>query len=195
MATAFGSQLRSLRGKQRERWRDLSPMRKREAKMGLLFISPWIIGVLLFSLFPFIASFVLSFTRYNVVEPPQWRGLDNYTKILTDDPLFWKSLGNTSVLCRRLGRDPHPARFRAGFTAECQSALPGYVAHAVLCAVSGANRSAVRRLAVRAECPRRPAQLVLDAFWPAEGALVRRSGLRHAGIPDHEHHLGWRGQW
>ena len=97
MASAFGSQFANLRKSRRERWRDLSPIRKREAKMGLLFISPWIIGVLLFSLFPFVASFVLSFTRYNVVQPPQWRGLDNYTKILTDDPLFWKSLGNTTV--------------------------------------------------------------------------------------------------
>ena len=97
MASAFGSQFANLRKSRRERWRDLSPIRKREAKMGLLFISPWIIGVLLFSLFPFVASFVLSFTRYNVVQPPQWRGLDNYTKILTDDPLFWKSLGNTAV--------------------------------------------------------------------------------------------------
>ena len=97
MATAFGSQLSALRGKGRERWRDLSPMRKREARFGLLFISPWIIGVLLFNLFPFVASFVLSFTRYNLVQPPQWVGMQNYNNILTDDPLFWKSLGNTSV--------------------------------------------------------------------------------------------------
>ena len=65
--------------------------------MGLLFISPWIIGVLVFSLFPFIASFVLSFTKYNIVQPPKWIGADNYVELLTDDPLFWKSLGNTAT--------------------------------------------------------------------------------------------------
>ena len=65
--------------------------------MGLLFISPWIIGVLVFSLFPFVASFVLSFTKYNIVQPPKWIGADNYVELLTDDPLFWKSLANTAV--------------------------------------------------------------------------------------------------
>ncbi len=86
-----------MRGRRRERWRDLSPMRKREAKMGLLFISPWIVGVLLFSLFPFIASFLLSFTKYNIVQPPEWIGLEHYNNIFTDDPLFLKSLRNTGV--------------------------------------------------------------------------------------------------
>ena len=86
-----------MRGRRRERWRDLSPMRKREARMGLLFISPWIVGVLLFSLFPFVASFLLSFTKYNIVQPPEWIGLDHYNSIFTDDPLFLKSLRNTAV--------------------------------------------------------------------------------------------------
>ena len=97
MATAFGSQIGALRRRRRERWRDLSPMRKREAKMGLLFISPWIIGVLLFSLFPFVASFILSFTKYNIVAPPRWVGTEHYVHIFTDDPLFLKSLKNTGV--------------------------------------------------------------------------------------------------
>ncbi len=97
MATAFGSQFSALRGKRRERWNDLSPMRKREAKMGLLFISPWIVGVLLFALFPFIASLLLSFTKYNIVQPPEWIGAEHYVHIFTDDPLFLKSLRNTGV--------------------------------------------------------------------------------------------------
>ncbi len=96
MATAFSSQLKQV-GKQRERWRDLSPMRRREARTGLLFITPWIIGVVLFSLGPFIASFVLSFTKYDIINSPTWVGTKNYVEILTGDPLFWKSLGNTAV--------------------------------------------------------------------------------------------------
>ena len=94
MTAAFGTQLRSVRGK-RERWRDLSPMRRREALTGLAFISPWIIGLLLFSFFPFVASFVLSFTRYDVINPPAWIGLDNYAEIFSGDSLFLKSLRNT----------------------------------------------------------------------------------------------------
>ena len=97
MATAFGSQFSALRGRRRERWSDLSPMRKREAKFGLLFIGPWIIGVLLFALFPFVASFVLSFTKYNIVAPPKWVGAEHYVHIFTDDALFLKSLKNTAV--------------------------------------------------------------------------------------------------
>ena len=97
MASAFGSQLGSLRGRKRLRWRDLSPMRKREARLGLLFISPWLVGVILFNLFPFLASFLLSFTKYNIVAPPEWIGTENYVQIFTDDPLFWKSLKNTAA--------------------------------------------------------------------------------------------------
>lgn len=96
MATAFSSELQH-RQKRRERWRDLSPMRRREALTGLLFISPWIIGVLVFTLGPFIASLLLSFTRYNIIQPPQWIGLDNYIRIFTSDRLFWRSLSNTAT--------------------------------------------------------------------------------------------------
>jgi multiple sugar transport system permease protein len=60
--------------------------------VGYAFISPWLIGFLLFSAFPFVASIYLSFTRYNIVAPPSWVGVANYKVLLTADPLFWKSL-------------------------------------------------------------------------------------------------------
>lgn len=97
MATSFGSELAKATGQRRERWRDLAPMRRREALTGLMFISPWIIGMLVFTLGPFLISFFLSFTRYNIIESPVWIGFQNYTRILQSDPLFWKSLGNTAV--------------------------------------------------------------------------------------------------
>jgi len=97
MATAFGSQLTKINNSRGERWRDLSPIRKREAKIGLMFIAPWMIGVIFFSLGPFLASFFLSFTKYNIVEPPTWVGTKNYIEIFTGDPLFWKSLQNTAA--------------------------------------------------------------------------------------------------
>lgn len=59
--------------------------------VGYLFISPWIIGFLAFTAWPFLRSIYLSFTRYNIVTPPKWVGTANYRMLLTEDELFWKS--------------------------------------------------------------------------------------------------------
>ena len=69
--------------------------RTREAVWGFVFISPWIIGFLVFSLFPILAVFYLGFTKYNVLQPPQWIGLGNYIKMFTGDRLYYTSLYNT----------------------------------------------------------------------------------------------------
>lgn len=65
-------------------------MRKRW--VGYAFISPWLLGFLIFTLYPFLASIYFSFTRYDIVSKPVWVGLVNYRALLHDDPLFWKSL-------------------------------------------------------------------------------------------------------
>ena len=64
--------------------------------MGYLFISPWLIGFLVFLAGPIIASFVLSLTRYKPGLTPEWVGLSNYTRMFSDD-LFYHSLRVTSV--------------------------------------------------------------------------------------------------
>ncbi len=64
----------------------------RKNLVGYLFISPWLIGFLVFVLGPFVASVWLSFTRWDIVTPPSWVGAANYHALLTSDPLFWKSL-------------------------------------------------------------------------------------------------------
>ena len=69
----------------------MSP-KSRENLTGYLFIAPWLIGFLVFTLGPFIQSFYLSFTRYNIVQPPKFIGFANYRMMLFDDELFWKSL-------------------------------------------------------------------------------------------------------
>lgn len=66
-----------------------------EAFAAFVFISPWIIGFLVFTAGPMIASIYFSFTNYNVLQPPRWVGLDNYRQIFTSDDLFRKSLFNT----------------------------------------------------------------------------------------------------
>ncbi len=68
---------------------------RREALWGYVFILPWIIGFLAFSAYPIGSVFYLSFTEYNVLQPAEWVGFDNYVKIFTNDKLFWKSLYNT----------------------------------------------------------------------------------------------------
>ncbi len=61
---------------------------------GLLFISPWIIGFLVFVLYPTLYSFIISLTRYSGLQVPVWFGLQNYIRLFTD-PLALKSISNT----------------------------------------------------------------------------------------------------
>ncbi len=75
-------------------WQGLSQSKRRNIT-GYAFLSPWLIGLLTFTLFPVVAVFVLSFTRYGVFDTPAWEGLANYRKIF-DDRYFWISLGNTA---------------------------------------------------------------------------------------------------
>jgi multiple sugar transport system permease protein len=58
--------------------------------------SPWIAGFIIFLAGPMVASFYLSLTDYDLLTPPQWIGLDNYRRMLVEDPLFWKVLRNTA---------------------------------------------------------------------------------------------------
>jgi len=61
-----------------------------------LWISPWLIGFLIFSLGPIIASFYLSLTRYKIGGSPEWIGLANYNMAFFEDKLFWPSLWRTA---------------------------------------------------------------------------------------------------
>lgn len=58
---------------------------------GLLYISPWLIGFLLLTFYPFLASFYYSFTDYPMIREPEFTGLSNYIKIFTNDPEFIQS--------------------------------------------------------------------------------------------------------
>jgi multiple sugar transport system permease protein len=83
-------------------WRDLTPVRRREALQGLTFISPWLIGFVIFTAYPMVASLYYSFNAYNGLAPPKWIGLQNYIYAVsgkpfgtTGDPLFWLSVERT----------------------------------------------------------------------------------------------------
>ncbi|MCD9022390.1 carbohydrate ABC transporter permease [Cohnella silvisoli] len=64
---------------------------------GFAFASPWIIGFLVFTLYPLGASLYYGFTDFNVFQSPNFVGLDNYNELMKDD-LFWKSVRNTLYL-------------------------------------------------------------------------------------------------
>jgi len=72
-----------------------NPRDRRRLYNGLLFISPWIIGFLLFRVYPFFASLYYSFTFYPVLRSPKWIGFDNYINMF-DDPRFLTSLWNSA---------------------------------------------------------------------------------------------------
>jgi multiple sugar transport system permease protein len=63
--------------------------RHRRALLGYLYISPWFIGFLLFTLGPIVASLVLSLTNYSVIGDTAFVGLDNYEYMFAKDSLFW----------------------------------------------------------------------------------------------------------
>lgn len=73
---------------------------KRERRffwLGLLFLSPWLIGFLVFNVYPICAAVYYSFTDYSIFTPPEWVGLKNYIDLF-QDKLVWKSLLNTAYI-------------------------------------------------------------------------------------------------
>jgi len=59
----------------------------RDNKAGYLFLLPWLIGLVVITIGPMIASLYLSFTNYSLIQAPKWIGLDNYIRMLTDERL------------------------------------------------------------------------------------------------------------
>lgn len=67
--------------------------RTREKIAGYLFILPFIIGFVCFLSIPMLMSLIFSFSKYDILNPPEFIGLDNYITMLTEDTLFWKTFG------------------------------------------------------------------------------------------------------
>lgn len=74
-----------------------TPLEKEEARSGLLWVSPWLVGFAAFTMLPLVASFVLGFTDWNGTSKIQFVGFSNYVELFTQDPLFWKSLKITTI--------------------------------------------------------------------------------------------------
>ncbi|GGX02566.1 carbohydrate ABC transporter permease [Streptomyces lomondensis] len=70
------------------------PRREREGA-AWVFLSPWVLGAIVLTLLPMAVSLYLSFTDYDLFNPPQWVGLRNYTQMFTEDPRYWRSVVTT----------------------------------------------------------------------------------------------------
>ena len=68
----------------------------KQDRMGRLFVAPPVILFLLFTLLPMIMAIGLSFTKYDVINPPRLVGLANFRKMIKDE-FFWIALKNTCV--------------------------------------------------------------------------------------------------
>ncbi len=66
-----------------------------EALQGYMFIAPWVLGFIAFTVGPLLASLYYSLTRYTLLRPIEWIGLENYQYALLRDSLFWKSIERT----------------------------------------------------------------------------------------------------
>jgi multiple sugar transport system permease protein len=75
--------------------RPLSRVRLRHIIEAYLYLTPWLLGYVIFTLGPVVTSFVLSFASYDVLSPPRFIGLGNYVEAFTRDPQFWPSLART----------------------------------------------------------------------------------------------------
>ncbi|WNM31857.1 sugar ABC transporter permease [Streptomyces sp. Li-HN-5-11] len=73
------NELRRLRGSQRGA--------RQQNKVAFFFLLPWFVGLFGITLGPMLASLYLSFTKYNLLQPPQFSGLDNWTRMLQDERL------------------------------------------------------------------------------------------------------------
>src|SRR3954447_9531140 len=73
------------------------PVSRRRHSRGLilLLMGPWFLGFLIFFAYPLVATVWYSFTRFDLLSPPQFVGLRNYSYFVFDDPNSWKALRNT----------------------------------------------------------------------------------------------------
>ena len=86
-AWVFGPEL----GKRR------SNRERRESRAAFMFLSPWLVGLVLFTAGPMLLSLIMSFADWDIIRPARWRGLGNYQEAFGVDPVFWKSLSVTLV--------------------------------------------------------------------------------------------------
>lgn len=66
-------------------------LRENEHITGYVFSAPFVLGFLIFTLYPILSSLYYSFTNYNLMEAPRWLGLGNYERLFLEDDKIGKS--------------------------------------------------------------------------------------------------------
>lgn len=74
-----------------------SQRERAESRSAFLFASPWILGLILFTVGPMILSLLMSFADWDIIRAARWRGVENFREALFVDPRFWKSLQVTLI--------------------------------------------------------------------------------------------------
>jgi multiple sugar transport system permease protein len=77
--------------------RQTSTLKRREARAGLLFILPWLVSLFIFTAYPVFGTLGLAFTEYNIIQPPELIGLDNFQQMFFEDPAYWVAVRNTLI--------------------------------------------------------------------------------------------------
>ena len=80
-----------------ERGKTRTKAEKAEGRTSLLFLAPWIIGTLLFTVGPMIFSLLMSFANWDIIQPAEWRGMGNYQEAVAQDARFWQTVKVTAV--------------------------------------------------------------------------------------------------
>lgn len=75
----------------------------KQYKIGYLMIAPFMILFILMTVIPVVFGMFVSFTDYNLLQPPQWVGLDNYVNLFLNDDLFVTALKNTMIFAVTVG--------------------------------------------------------------------------------------------
>ena len=65
---------------------------RRDLRNGLLFLSPWLVGLVVLQAYPFLATTFYAFTNFDGLNPPKFVGLANFVNLFTADPQFWPSV-------------------------------------------------------------------------------------------------------
>jgi multiple sugar transport system permease protein len=74
----------------------LTRLERKNLLKGLGFLSPWLIGFIAFTALPVILCLYYSFCDYSLLQPPMFRGLENYRTLAEDVPKFWTAIGVTA---------------------------------------------------------------------------------------------------
>ena len=78
-------------------WRRNLSLQARETLDAYIGLLPFLLGFVIFIAGPLVYSFYLSFTRYEILSPPRWSGLENYARMFTKDEVLWQSLRVTLI--------------------------------------------------------------------------------------------------